>query len=167
MSAGPVVAGAGMALYARIGAEGRYLTEVLPAVLVLGLGLAITVAPLTSTALSSAPQTHAGMASAVNNDVARAAGLIAVAVLPAAAGITGAAYDSPALLSAGFHRAVLICAALCVLAGLLAAVTIRNPEPKVPQERPWRHCALDAPPAPLRPSPAAVPGRRPPGSAAS
>jgi EmrB/QacA subfamily drug resistance transporter len=159
MSVGPIVAGCGMALYTRLDADGDYLTQVLPAVLVLGLGLSITVAPLTSTALSSAPATHAGMASAVNNDVARAAGLIAVAVLPAAAGITAAAYDSPALLSAGFHRAVLICAALCVAAGLLAAATIRNPrpaapEPETPQERPLTHCAVDAPPPCFTPSPA-------------
>jgi EmrB/QacA subfamily drug resistance transporter len=174
MSLGPVVAGGGMALFARVGAGGDYLAEVLPAVLVLGLGLAITVAPLTSTALSSAPATHAGMASAVNNDVARAAGLIAVAVLPAAAGITSAAYASPALLSAGFHRAVLICAGLCVLAGLLAAATVRNVKtlPPVPgtggevlEEKPWLHCAVDAPP--VTRAAAAAPARRPPAAGAS
>ncbi|WP_433045348.1 DHA2 family efflux MFS transporter permease subunit [Dactylosporangium sp. CS-033363] len=156
MSAGPIVAGVGMALYTRIDAGGAYLTEVLPAVLVLGLGLAITVAPLTSTALSAAPETHAGMASAVNNDVARAAGLVAVAVLPAAAGITSAAYASPDLLSAGFHRAVLICAVLCVVAGLLAAVTISNRKPAdVPN---FSHCAVCEPPAAA--TPAAVPASR-------
>jgi EmrB/QacA subfamily drug resistance transporter len=153
MSAGPVVVACGMALFARIGAGGDYLTEVLPAVLVLGLGLSATVAPLTSTVLAAAPSRHAGMASAVNNDVARAAGLIAVAVLPAAAGITSAAYLHPAQLSAGFHHAVLICAGLCVVAGLLAAVMIRNVRPPVPpagaavtEEKPWLHCAVDAPP---------------------
>jgi len=162
MSAGPVVVGCGMALFARIGAGGGYLTEVLPAVLVLGLGLATTVAPLTSTALAAAPSRHAGMASAVNNDVARAAGLIAVAVLPAAAGISSEAYLLPDRLSAGFHHAVLICAALCVLAGLLAVATIRNPrvpltgaDATVTEEKPWLHCAVDAPPqavaAPARP----------------
>ncbi|MEV8513562.1 DHA2 family efflux MFS transporter permease subunit [Dactylosporangium sp. NPDC051484] len=174
MSAGPVVAGCGMALFARITAGGNYLAQVLPAVLVLGLGLAITVAPLTSTALSSAPAAHAGTASAVNNDVARAAGLIAVAVLPAAAGITSAAYTSPVLLSAGFHRAVLICAGLCVLAGLLAAATIRDVHALPParsaggevlEEEPWLSCAVDAPPA----TPAGVPARadRPPAAPAS
>jgi EmrB/QacA subfamily drug resistance transporter len=146
MSAGPVLVGVGMALFARITGSGSYLTEVLPAVAVLGLGLATTVAPLTSTALSSAPASHAGMASAVNNDVARAAGLIAVAVLPAAAGITGSAYLHADELSAGFHTAVLICAALCLLAGAVAALTIRNPKAPVPAETPW-HCAVDAPPA--------------------
>src|SRR6478752_4267742 len=92
MSVGPVVVAAGLALLARIDSTGTYVTELLPAVVVFGLGLAITVAPLTATALSAAPVEHAGVASAVNNDVARAAGLIAVAVLPAAAGITTAVF---------------------------------------------------------------------------
>ncbi|MEV0128840.1 MFS transporter [Dactylosporangium sp. NPDC050688] len=146
MSAGPVVVGAGMALFTRVGTDGSYISDVLPAVVVLGLGLATTVAPLTATALSSARASHAGMASAVNNDVARAAGLIAVAVLPAAAGISGTAYLHPDELSTGFHTAVLICAGLCVLAGALAAVTIRNPaQPPAVRAAP-RHCAVDAPP---------------------
>ena len=76
--------------------------------LLFGLGLSFTVAPLTSTVLASAPDHQAGIASAINNDVARVAGLLAVAVLPALAGITPAAYADPALLSAGFHRAALI-----------------------------------------------------------
>jgi hypothetical protein len=84
MSTGPLVIAAGLALFARIGHSGTYLTEVLPAVVVFGLGLAINVAPLTSTVLAAVPAEHAGMASAVNNDVARAASLITVAVLPAA-----------------------------------------------------------------------------------
>jgi EmrB/QacA subfamily drug resistance transporter len=147
MSAGPVIVGAGMALFVRVTSSGSYLTEVLPAVAVLGLGLATTVAPLTATALSSARASHAGMASAVNNDVARAAGLIAVAVLPAAAGITGTAYLDPAALSSGFHTAVLICAGLCLLAGAVAALTIRNPPLPAPARQPWVHCAVDAPPA--------------------
>ena len=88
-----------------------------------------TVAPLTSTALAAVPAEHAGIASAVNNDVARAAGLIAVAVLPAAAGITGAAYLHPAQFSTGFHTAVLISAGLCVLGGVLAALTIPQSSP--------------------------------------
>ena len=80
----------------RAGARNRdYLTQVLPAVLVFGLGLAINVAPLTATALAAAPAEHAGIASAVNNDVARAGGLIAVAILPVLAGITGDGYLHP------------------------------------------------------------------------
>jgi EmrB/QacA subfamily drug resistance transporter len=150
MSVGPVLVGLGLALFTRVDENGSYLTQVLPAVTVLGLGLATTVAPLTATALATAPARHAGMASAVNNDVARAAGLIAVAVLPALAGITGTAYLDPAQFSAGFHTASLISAGVCVLGGALAAVTIRNPRPTVPAPPAamhYRHCGIDAPPA--------------------
>jgi MFS family permease len=151
MSLGPVLVGSGLALFTRVDHAGSYVSEVLPAVLVFGLGLATTVAPLTTTALTAAPARHAGMASAVNNDVARAAGLIAVAVLPAAAGITGSAYLHPAQFSTGFHTACLISAALCVLSGVLAAATIRNPHqgpaPVSPAAKHRMHCSLDAPPA--------------------
>jgi EmrB/QacA subfamily drug resistance transporter len=155
MSAGPVVIGIGLALFVRIGPSGNYLTEVLPALVVFGLGLATNVAPLTATVLAAAPAEHAGMASAVNNDVARAAGLIAVAVLPAAAGLSGDAYLHPTTFSPGFHTASLISAALCVAAGALAAVTIRNPRKPAPEAVPAAeghclHCALDGPPGRIR-----------------
>jgi EmrB/QacA subfamily drug resistance transporter len=127
MSLGPIIVGVGLAMFVLVGHDATYLTRVLPAVLVFALGLAATVAPLTFTALSSAPGRHSGMASAVNNDVARAAALIAVAVLPAAAGITGDVYLHPDQFSQGFHTAVLIAGGLCVAGGLLAAVTIINP----------------------------------------
>jgi EmrB/QacA subfamily drug resistance transporter len=147
MTVGPLVIAAGLALFVRIGPSGNYLTEVLPAMLVFGLGLAINVAPLTATVLAAVPAEHAGMASAVNNDVARAAGLIAVAVLPAAAGLTGAAYVHPLHFSAGFHTASLISAGLCVAGGAVAAVFIRNPRKAAaaPVQSPLS-CALDAPP---------------------
>jgi predicted MFS family arabinose efflux permease len=126
MSVGPLVIAASFLLLARIGAHAGYVTDLLPGVLVFGLGLAIIVAPLTSVALSSVPGGHAGVASAVNNDVARTAGLIAVAVLPAAAGLTGAAYLNPAAFNDGFQHAMLIAAAFCATGGLIAALTIRN-----------------------------------------
>lgn len=168
MSAGPVLIGAGLVLFTRIDAAGDYLTQVLPAVTVFGFGLAATVAPLTATVLAAAPAEHAGMASAVNNDVARAAGLIAVALLPAAGGITGDAYRHPALFAAGFSTACLIAAALCAAAGLLAAVTIRNPGRPVPaggtavghRAHPVS-CALDTPPEPpVSRGPVPRPGQR-------
>jgi MFS family permease len=150
MSVGPLVIGVGLVLFARIGYSGNYLTEVFPAVVVFAFGLAINVAPLTSTVLAAAPPERAGMASAVNNDVSRAAGLIAVAVLPAVAGLTGASYLNRALFSAGFRKASFITAGLCVLAGILAAVTIRNPSQAKPQAAgagaQVLHCGLDAPP---------------------
>ena len=162
LTAGPLVIAAGLALFARIGHSGDYLTEVLPAVVVFGFGLAINVAPLTSTVLAAAPAENAGAASAVNNDVARAASLIAVAVLPAAAGLSGTSYLHADAFSAGFRMASFISAGLCVLGGALAAVMIRNPAPAAkeaaPAERPVLHCGLDCPGP--RPAAAAVPAAR-------
>ncbi len=152
MSVGPVLVGIGLGLFTLITASGNYFTEVLPGVLVFGIGLAVAVAPLTSTVLAAVPAEHAGMASAVNNDVARAAALIAVALLPAAGGLTGDAYRHPVVFSAGFHTASLISGGLCVAGGLLAAVTIRNPSREkaaavaASRHGPLLHCALDAPP---------------------
>jgi EmrB/QacA subfamily drug resistance transporter len=166
MSVGPIVIAAGLALFARIGAGGNYLTEVLPAMIVFGVGLCINVAPLTATVLAAVPAEHAGTASAINNDVARAAGLIAVAVLPAAAGLSGSSYLHPAEFSAGFRTASFLSAGLCVVAGVLCAVFIRNPAraARPRGERPALHCALDAPPVAPALAPAAVPAD---GSAAS
>ena len=144
MAVGPVLVGAGFALMVRIGPGSGYLGDVLPAVLVMALGLALTVAPLTATVLAAAGDENAGVASAVNNDVARVAGLLAVALLPLAAGIAQADYARPAAFSAGFHRAALAGAALCVAGGLLAAAGIRNPERPVAETR--TGCPISAPP---------------------
>jgi EmrB/QacA subfamily drug resistance transporter len=124
MTVGPIVAGLGLGLLVRVGAHASYVADVLPALVVFSLGLSATVAPLTATALAAAPAHQVGVASAVNNDVARVAGLLAVAVLPGIAGIDDAAYDHPAALSTGFHHAVLIAGALCVVGGLLSAVLL-------------------------------------------
>ena len=92
MSVGPILVGAGMVLMTTIDAGTTYVTGVLPSVVVFGLGLVTTVAPLTATALAAVDDRHAGVASGVNTTVARAAQLAAVAALPLAAGITGDAY---------------------------------------------------------------------------
>jgi len=147
MSVGPIVAGAGLVLLRLIGPSGNYVTEVLPGVVVLGIGLAITVAPLTSTALSSAPTEHAGMASAVNNDVARAGGLIAVAILPALGGITGVSYLHPGLFTVGFQKAVTLAGVAAAFGGLLCAAFIRNLPAELRPATPVRmSCPLDATP---------------------
>jgi MFS family permease len=127
MSVGPIVAGAGLVMLTQATHSGSYLTMVLPAMVVFGAGLTITVAPLTSTAMSAAPPEHAGVASAVNNAVARAAGLIAVTVLPLLAGLTGAAALQPHHFAAGFRVALVIAGCTCAAGGLLAVATIRNP----------------------------------------
>jgi EmrB/QacA subfamily drug resistance transporter len=162
MTVGPLVIAAGLALFVRIGPSGNYLTEVLPAVVVFGLGLAINVAPLTATTMASVPAERAGMASAVNNDVARAASLIAVAVLPAAAGLTGASYLHPAHFSAGFRNASLISAGLCVAGAAVAAAFIRNPRRAAAPAAPAQHplsCGLDAPPPRVAAVPVPVSGQ--------
>ena len=83
MSVGPIVGGIGLLLMMRVHADPNYLTEVLPAILVFGLGLSATVAPLTATALNSVEERHVGIASGINNGVSRVAGLLAIAVLGA------------------------------------------------------------------------------------
>jgi EmrB/QacA subfamily drug resistance transporter len=151
MGVGPVVVGVGLILLGRAPGSTSYVSGVLPGVLVIAAGLATTVAPLTATALNSVSETHAGVASAVNNDVARIGGLLAVAVLPALGGITGTAYLHPHQLAHGFRQAVVIAGAWCIGAGVLAAIGIRNPEEVrarrvTRRRRAFAHCALDAPP---------------------
>ncbi|HWG73422.1 MAG TPA: MFS transporter [Acidimicrobiales bacterium] len=145
MGAGPLIVAAGLALLSRAATDASYATGVLPGVVVFGVGLACTVAPLTATAMGAAPPGHSGIASAVNNDVARAGGLIAVAVLPPLAGITGSTYLHARALSAGFRTAVLVAAGVCAAGGVLAALTIRNPGRPTNEPCP-PHCATDGPP---------------------
>jgi EmrB/QacA subfamily drug resistance transporter len=83
MTAGPIVGGIGLLLMLRVGSDADYLTDVLPAILVFGLGLSATVAPLTATVLDSVEERHVGIASGINNGVSRVAGLLAIAVLGA------------------------------------------------------------------------------------
>ena len=148
MTVGPIVAGAGLAALSLVQAGTTYWTTFLPAMLLFSLGLALTVSPLTATVLAAAPSQHAGLASAVNNAVARAAGLIAIAVLPAAAGLSASSYLQPAAFGSGFRTATLLAGAVCALGGVLSAFTIRR-EPATPQaaEQSSRFaCPLDAPP---------------------
>jgi EmrB/QacA subfamily drug resistance transporter len=83
MAIGPIIGGIGLILLMRVGSDPNYLTEVLPAILVFGLGLSATVAPLTATALNSVEERHVGIASGINNGVSRVAGVLAIAVLGA------------------------------------------------------------------------------------
>jgi EmrB/QacA subfamily drug resistance transporter len=150
MSLGPAIAGAGLLLLSTVGAGTTYWTGVLPGIAIFGCGLALTVAPLTATVLGSAPEEYAGVASAVNNDVARTAGLIAIAVLPPLAGISNADFGDPTALSDGFSLAMLIAGGTLIAGGLLAWATIRRPvqvaTAGAPEPKPTSHCALDAPP---------------------
>lgn len=123
MTVGPLLAGAGAVLLAGIGPDSAYVTGVLPGVVALGLGLVLTVAPLTATALSAAPDHLAGVASATNNAVARVAGLMAVAVLPLVAGV-GAGLSDPEVLADAHPVAMLTCAGLMAGGALVSVIAI-------------------------------------------
>jgi hypothetical protein len=116
----------GTLLLLRVGPDVRYATDVLPGLTVFGLGLALMVAPLTATVLAAAPAEHAGLASGVNNAVARTGSLLAVAALPVAVGLSGSEYADPLALDPAYRSAVLACAVLLVLGGLVSWVTIRT-----------------------------------------
>lgn len=126
MAVGPLVSAAGLAMFTRLSGGSSYQWQVLPAVAVFGLGLAVFVAPLTATVLGAVPATRAGIASGVNNAVARAAGLLAVAALPVIVGLTGRAYDNAAAYLGPFRAAIWICVGLHVAGGLLSALTISD-----------------------------------------
>jgi len=128
MTLGPLVVATGLSLLSRVGAGTSFFGGILPGLVVFGSGLSLTVAPLTITVLAAAPDEHAGIASAINNAIARTAGLLAVAVLPLAAGLSGASAIDPAEFAAGFRTAMLLSAALCAAGGVVAFATIRNPE---------------------------------------
>ncbi|HEY2672683.1 MAG TPA: MFS transporter [Rugosimonospora sp.] len=130
LAAGTIFAGAGILLMLRIGRHTRYLTDVLPPAILLGLGMTLVIAPLTAAILASAPSEQAGTASGVNNAVARSGGLLAVAALPLAVGISGQQYQQPAALNHGFHLAVLGCAGLYAAGALTTLVLVkRAPDP--------------------------------------
>jgi len=159
MAAGTALCAAGLLLATRIGTHASYPADVLPSVLVFGLGLSLTVAPLTATVLASADVRHAGVASGVNNAVARAAGLLAVAGLPAVASLGPASYHSPSAFGSGFRTAMFVCAALLAAGSVLSAVTIDEsvlrPRPDHPARLPECkvNCPVGSPPV----EPATVP----------
>ncbi|MFI6893068.1 MFS transporter [Streptomyces sp. NPDC050256] len=158
LTAGPLIAAAGMLLMLRVGPGSAsvtgYLADVLPAVAVLGVGLVALVAPLTATVLASVDTGRAGLASGINNAAARAAGLIAVAALPLLAGMGPEAYRDAGEFAATFRRAMPMCAGLLVLGALIAWATVRTPPAAVQdtaQPECTVHCGVTSPP--LEPAP--------------
>jgi EmrB/QacA subfamily drug resistance transporter len=126
MTAGPLGVAAGLVLLSRVQEGTTYVSTVLPGVIVFGLGLTLTVAPLTATVLAAAAARYAGIASGVNNAISRGAGLLAIAVIPGVAGLTGNAYLDPAAFASGFRTSMLISATLAVVGGVLAWLFVRN-----------------------------------------
>ncbi|MFB7458119.1 MULTISPECIES: MFS transporter [unclassified Streptomyces] len=127
LTVGPLLCAVAMLLMLRVGKGAHYLTDVLPALLVMGAGMVTLVAPLTATVLASVDTSRAGLASGINNAAARAAGLIAVAALPLLAGMGPEAYRSADAFDAAFRRAMPICAAVLVVGAVLAFVAVRRP----------------------------------------
>ncbi|WP_043659839.1 MFS transporter, partial [Nocardia thailandica] len=131
LTAGPLAAAAGVFALQRVGPDADYLTDVLPGVTIFGLGLAVLVAPLTGAVLGAVPETEAGIASGVNNAVARTAQLLAVAALPGLAGLSGAFAD-PARFGVGFDTAMRWCVALLLAGAIVAAFALRGTAPAAP-----------------------------------
>ncbi|WP_328360052.1 MFS transporter [Streptomyces sp. NBC_00445] len=146
LTVGPLVCAAGLLLMLRVGPDASYAADVLPAVLVFGLGLVALVAPLTATVLGSVDASRAGLASGINNAAARAAGLIAVAALPLLAGMGEDAYRSPTAFGDAFGRAMIICAAILVAGSILAFTTVRRLPPDCRRPECRTHGAITAPP---------------------
>jgi predicted MFS family arabinose efflux permease len=129
MGGGPIIASCGVLLLLRTGQDTNYLTDLLPALLLFALGLSLTVAPLVATVLADADESDAGVASAINNAIARVAGLVGVSVVGvvAASMLVDDSFAADAASVHAFHDAVLICAALVATGGILGAIGISNP----------------------------------------
>jgi EmrB/QacA subfamily drug resistance transporter len=126
MTIGPLITAVGTLWFAGVDGSASYVVEILPGSVLQGLGMGLTVAPLTATVLGAAPSDMAGTASGVNNAVARAAQLLAVAALPVAVGLSGDDYADPTAFTSGFRLAMILCAALFAVGGVVSWLTIRN-----------------------------------------
>ncbi|MER7838224.1 MFS transporter [Streptomyces sp. NPDC096040] len=146
LTVGPLLCATAMLLMLRVGEHANYLTDVLPAVLVMGTGMVTLVAPLTASVLASVDTSRAGIASGINNAAARAASLIAVAALPLLAGMGPEAYRSPAAFNAAFHRAMPICAGVLVVGSALAFALVRRPAPGCVRPECRTHGNVTSPP---------------------
>jgi len=166
MAIGPLVAAGGVLLLLQVGMHVSYGTDLLPALLVFALGLSLTVAPLTAAVLADAGEGEAGIASAVNNAVARVAGLVGVSAVGVvvASTLVGDTFAANSESVRAFHEAVVICAALLAVGGVAGGVGIVNPKRGVEAEacpggqlvgapRP----AADHAPTPARDVPEALP----------
>ncbi|MDQ1009447.1 EmrB/QacA subfamily drug resistance transporter [Streptomyces sp. V4I23] len=152
LTVGPLLCAAGTMLMLRVGEGASYVADVLPAMVVMGMGMVTLVAPLTATVLASVDTARAGIASGINNAAARAAGLIAVAALPLLAGMGPEAYRSAAEFGETFRRAIPMCAGVLVAGAVIAWAMVRAPAPAEEHTHPEcrMNCGVSAPP--LEPS---------------
>lgn len=130
MTGGPIIAALGLLLLAGLRHGDSYVAGILPGVLVFGIGLTLTVAPLTAAVMAAVDAHHFGVGSAINNATARIGGLLAVAVVPALAGLTSASTHLAGVsLNDGFTASMRIGAGMLVAGGLIALATIRHVAP--------------------------------------
>ncbi len=137
MGAGPMIAAAGILLLLPTGIHVSYVRDLVPALLVFSLGLAMTVSPLTAAVLADADDSDAGIASAVNNAVARIAGLLAVSFMGivVSSRLVGDTFAPNSESVAAFHVVLVICAVLVAAGGVIGAIWIANPRRTVLAEQ--------------------------------
>lgn len=143
MTIGPLLSAAGLLLFAEVGPGDHYVTTMLPAAVLFGSGMTMTVSPLTSAVLGAVDRRRAGVASAVNNVAARLAGLLGIAVIPAVAGIdTGGGVARS--LDTGYPTALRISAAACAAGAVIAGLFVRDSAQVHPVTHPAQtHGCLD------------------------
>lgn len=143
MSLGPVICALGVVLLAFVGTDASYVVHVFPGMLLFAAGLTMLVSPLTTAVLAAVPDRQAGVASGINNTVARAGSLLAVAAFPALVGLSGADYQDPAALTDGFRVSLLLCAVLLAAGGVVSWTGLRpsvrpdDTDPSVDEELVW------------------------------
>ena len=146
LTAGPLVVAVGLLMLSRIDENASWVTDVLPGAIVFGIGLVTLVAPLTATVMAAADPDHVSVASGVNNAIARAANLTALAVIPVVSGLTAA--NGPAEITHAFRTGLLITAAVSAAASPLAYFGLGE-HTSAPRTARRVHCNLDG--APLQP----------------
>ncbi len=155
LAVGPLIIAVGLLLLTQIKPGDSYVANVLPGVVIFGLGLTLVATPVTATVLAAADQSHAGIASGINNAVARVANLLAVAALPLVANLGGERFYQPAAMTDGFHIAMAVAAGLSVVGGVIAWFTISDDALRAEPERRGQpsgeaptgySCALAGPP---------------------
>lgn len=146
LAVGPVVAAAGLLLLRGVGPGASYWRDVLPGVLLFGLGLTLVVAPLTASVLAAVQDRFSGVASGFNNAASRAGGLLAVAALPLLVGLSGGGYEQKAALTDAYRASLLWCAGLLLAGAALALVLVHRPPRAAPPSQPCHSMPAATPP---------------------
>ncbi len=148
VAGGSILAAAGMLLLSGVRADAGYVSGVLPGISLFGLGLAALVAPLTDAVLASAGEDRSGVASGVNNSISRLAGLLGTAALPLSVGLGGLSDLGGPAFTSGYARALQVAAMLCLIAAIVAPLTLRVCAPVRPISHPSpTHGCVERPPS--------------------